>query len=73
MDSPYIGRIVVLLAPLVAGLSLFIVNAVQDLVGVSLDGDELTALLTAAVLGAFGVVFKWLDNRGKYEQSVKGK
>lgn len=73
MDSPYIGRIVTLIAPLIAGLSLFTVNGVQDALNVSLDGDELTALLTAAVLGAFGVVYKWLDNRGKYERETLGQ
>lgn len=71
MKNPYIGRIVVLLAPLIAALSLFIVNTVQDLTGASLDGGELTALLTAAVIGAFGVVYKWLDNRGKYEADIR--
>lgn len=68
MQNPYIGRIVVLLSPLIAALSLFIVNTVQDLTGVSLDGAEITALLTAAVAGTFAVIYKWLDNRGRYEQ-----
>lgn len=67
MDSPYIGRIVVLLSPLIAGLSVAVVNGVQDQLNIAIDGSELTALLTAAVVGAFGVVYKWLDNRGKYE------
>ena len=67
MDQ-YIGRIVVLLSPLIGALSLAIVNWVQDAVGVSLDGTELTALLTAAVVGAFAVVSVWLKNRGDYER-----
>lgn len=71
LDNPYIGRVVVFVAPLIAALSLFIVNTVQDAVGVNLDGDSLTALLTAAVLGAFAVVYKWLGNRGAYEADVR--
>lgn len=67
MDNPYIGRVVVLLAPIIAALSAAIVNWVQDLIGANLDGNELTALLTAAVIGAFGVVYKWLDNKGDQE------
>lgn len=71
MQNPYIGRLVVLLAPVIAALSLFVVNTVQDLIGVNLNGTELTALLTTAVAGTFALVFKWLENRGRYEDSVQ--
>jgi Flp pilus assembly pilin Flp len=71
MIDEYIGRIVVLISPLIAGLSLLIVNAVQDWTGVNLDGTELTALLTAAVVGAFGLLGVWLKNRGDYEKLVE--
>jgi hypothetical protein len=71
MDNPFVGRIVVLLTPLLAALTVVIVNAVQDWTGVALDGTQLSVLLTGAVVAVVGVVYKWLDNRGKYEEILQ--
>jgi len=70
-ENPYIGRIVVLLTPLLAAISGAIVTWVGTIVpGANLDGTELTALFVAGALALASTVFKWLDNRGKYEQAV---
>lgn len=71
VDNPYIGRIVVLVSPLIAGLAVVIVNAIQDWFGIAVDGTQLTVLLTGVVVGVFGILAKWLDNRGKYEELVQ--
>lgn len=70
-ENPYIGRIVVLLTPLLAAISGAIVTWVGTIVpGANLDGTELTALFVAGTLAIAHVLFKWLDNRGDYEQAV---
>jgi hypothetical protein len=66
-DNPYIGRIVVLISPLIAALATAIVYYVQEWTGAKLDDTELTVLLTAAVLGVFKLIDQWLKNRGQYE------
>lgn len=71
MDSPFTGRIVVLLTPVIAAASLAIVNWVQDLIGVDLDGTQLAVLLTGALITVVAPLYKWLDNRGKYEQAMQ--
>ena len=71
-ENPYIGRIVVLLTPIFAGLAGWIATrAAEWLPGMpDLDEAELTALFVAGGLFAASAVYKWLDNRGKYEQGV---
>lgn len=70
-ENPYIGRIVVLLTPLLAAISGAIVTWVGTIVpGANLDGTELTALFVVGAGAIAHVLFKWLDNRGKYEQAV---
>lgn len=70
-ENPYIGRIVVLLTPLLAAISGAIVTWVGTVVpGANLDGTELTALFVAGAFAVSGAIFKWLENRGKYEQAV---
>lgn len=70
MENPYIGRIVVLLTPLLAAISGAIVTWVGTIVpGANLDGTELTALFVAGALAIAHVLTKWLENRGMYEQA----
>lgn len=73
LENPYIGRIVVLFTPIFAGLSGWLATrAAEILPGMpSLDETELTALFVAGAFAAVGVVVKWLDNRGKYEQATE--
>jgi hypothetical protein len=71
MDNPQIGRIVTFLSPVIAAVTLAVVNAVQDWFGIALDGTQLSVLLTGSVVGVLSIVFKWLDNRGKYERNVE--
>lgn len=71
-ENPYIGRIVVLLTPLLAAVSGAIVTWVGTIVpGANLDGTELTALFVAGTFAVAHVLNKWLENRGKYEQAVQ--
>lgn len=70
MDSPYIGRVVTLLSPVFAGAAGWVVTRAAEILpgNPSLDETELTSLFIAGALGALGVVYKWLDNRGKHER-----
>lgn len=65
----YIGRIVVLLTPVFAGVSGALVSWVaNNLPGApSLDATELTALFVAGAGLALGAVVKWLDGLQKHE------
>ena len=54
-------------APLIAVVVPIIVNWAQDEVGMDLDGDQLSILLTGVVVSTLAVVFKWLDGRAKFE------
>jgi NAD(P)H-flavin reductase len=70
VENPYIGRIVVLLTPVFAGLSGWVsTQAAKYLPGTpALDEAELTAIFVAGALAGVGAVVKWMDNRGKYEE-----
>ncbi len=72
MDSPYIGRIVTLLSPVFIGLSGWISTRAADVLPGNpvLDTTELTSLFAAGALAGAGLLFKWLDNRGKHEQAL---
>lgn len=68
VENPYIGRIVVLLTPLLAAISGAVVTWVGTIVpGANLDGTELTALFVAGTLAIAHVINRWLANRGDYE------
>lgn len=54
-------------APLIAVVVPIIVNWAQDEVGMDLNGNDLTILLTGVVVSTLAVVFKWLDGRAKFE------
>lgn len=70
VENPYIGRIVVLLTPVFAGVAAWLVAWIAENLPGSpvVDGSELTALSVAGALAAGGAVIQWLNNRGKYEQ-----
>lgn len=70
MDQ-YIGRIVVLITPLFAGVSGWIVAWIgENFPGApTLDERELTALFIAGAGAAAAAIYKWLDNRGKFERN----
>ncbi len=65
--SSYIGRFVVLLTPVFIGVSVIIANFVQDKMNVDLDETGIAAFLASVVLAVGAAVYKWLENRGKYE------
>jgi ABC-type enterochelin transport system permease subunit len=67
LDSPFIGRIVVLVAPIIASISVIIANWVQDLIGADLDETQLTVFLTGVFVAICGVIYRWLANRGLWE------
>lgn len=73
VENPYIGRVVVLLTPVFAGLSGWIATrAAEILPGMpKLEDAEMTSLFVAGALTGIGAVYKWLDNRGKYEQAAE--
>lgn len=72
MENPYIGRIVVLLTPLFTAVAGAIVTWVGTIVpGANLDGTELAALFVAGSSAAASAIYKWLDNRGDYEQAAE--
>lgn len=70
VENPYIGRIVVLLTPVFAGIAGWITQFVADNFpgAPALDETELTAIFVAGAVSIVPVVVKWLDNRGKYEE-----
>jgi hypothetical protein len=70
VENPYLGRFVTLLTPVFAGLAGYIAQlAAQYLPGTpDLDETALTAVFVAGAGAAITTVYKWLDNRGKYEE-----
>lgn len=69
--DPYIGRIVTfVLTPILAGIvAWFVPWAAENLPGApNLDKDNLTLLGVSGVVALGGAIYKWLDNRGKYER-----
>ena len=71
-ETPYIGRIVVLLTPLFTAVAGAIVTWIGTLIpGANIDGTELAALFVIGAGAAASAVYKWLENRGKYEQAVE--
>lgn len=68
----YIGRIVAfVLTPIL--LPVVTAGAVwgQNVLGVDLHGDQLTAFIVTTVTGFALVVYRWLANRGEWEKVVK--
>jgi uncharacterized BrkB/YihY/UPF0761 family membrane protein len=67
--NPYIGRIVVLLTPILAGVAGYIAQlAAKYLPGApELDQGELTAIFVAGAAAVIPVVVTWLYNLGKHE------
>ena len=66
----YIGRIVVVLSPIVLGLAAWFSSwAAENFPGApQIDAEQLGQVAIAGVLGAAALIYKWLDNRGKYER-----
>lgn len=72
MDA-YIGRIVTfVVTPIMAGIvAWFVPWAADHLPGApNFDRDNLTLLGVSGVLAVGGVIYKWLDNRGKHERAA---
>lgn len=71
MENQYIGRIVTFLQPLfIAGAGLISTWVATKVPGANLDGTELAGLFALGAAAAASAVYKWLDNRGKYEVAV---
>lgn len=71
-ENPYLGRIVVLITPIFVGIAGWLTQWVADHFpgAPNLDAGELSLIFVAGALAAASAVYKWLDNRGKYEQGV---
>lgn len=69
--QPYLGRIVVLLTPIIAGISGWIVSeAAKVLPGTpAIDGNELTLLFVAGTLTSGAAIYKWLENLAKHHEN----
>jgi hypothetical protein len=73
MDSPYLGRLVAfVITPIVVGLSAWIVPWVaENFPGApNLDAQELSNLGVASIVAVGGVIYKWVDNKGKSERAA---
>lgn len=66
-DSPYIGRFVAFLSPLWLAVAVFIANTAQDWLQIDLDETQLAGFISVFVLSIAGLLYKWLDNRVKFE------
>jgi hypothetical protein len=66
--NQYIGRLVAfVLVPVLLPVTGAVAKWLQDVVGVNLTGDQLTAYIVTTVVGVAAVAFKWLSNRGAFE------
>jgi hypothetical protein len=65
----YIGRVVVVLSPIVLGLAAwFSAWAAENFPGApQIDSEQLGQIAVAGVLAAGAAIYKWLDNRGQQE------
>lgn len=66
----YIGRVVAfVLTPLLLPLAATVAVWIQDVLGIDLDGSQLTGYVIAVVTGVALAAFQWLRNRGLWEQA----
>lgn len=66
----YIGRVVAfVLTPLLLPLAATVAVWIQDVLGIDLDGAQLTGYVIAVVTGVALAAFQWLRNRGLWEQA----
>lgn len=66
-----IGRIVAgLVLPLLLPITGAFAAWLQDAAGVDLDGAALASYVAAVVVGVALAGYKWLANRGEFEQAV---
>jgi hypothetical protein len=72
MTSKYIGRWVVALSPLFLALAGAVTAAAAKYMpgAPPLDPLVLAGLFSTGTLAGAGLIFKWLDNRGKHERTV---
>lgn len=69
MDK-YIGRIVVLITPVILGLAAwFSTWAAEHLPGApNIPASDIAEVAVAGVLAAGAAIYKWLSNRGNFER-----
>jgi hypothetical protein len=64
-----IGRLVAfVLTPILLPLSAAVANWMQDVLGLNLNGADLTAFVISVVVGVALAIYKWLSNRGEWER-----
>ena len=66
-----IGRWVAALVALAAPVIAVACAWVQDKVGIDLDPEEVTGVISANVLGVTGLGATWLYNRGNFERNAE--
>lgn len=69
--SSTIGRKVASLVALAAPVIAVLCAWLQDKIGVNLDPEAVTGLISATVVGITGAGATWLYNRGNYEQRAE--
>ena len=69
-DSPYLGRIVVIVSPIFLGVGAWLATWIAD----SLPGnpevnpEDIQFVILTAFVAIASLAYKWLDNRGKWER-----
>ena len=73
LDNPYLGRIVVILSPIFLGIGAWLATWIADNLpgNPEISGEDVQFVILGAFLALAGIVYKWLDNRGKHEQGVE--
>lgn len=67
----YISRIVAfVLTPILLPVAASVANWLQDVLGLDLDGADLTAFVVAVVVGAALTAFQWLRGRVRWEVAL---
>jgi hypothetical protein len=63
----WVTALVALLAPVIAVACAWL----QDKIGIDLDPEEVTGVISATVLGVTGMGATWLYNRGNFERNAE--
>lgn len=69
--SNNIGRLVAfVLTPLLIPIATAVAAWLQNVLGIDLDPDQLTAYIISVAVGLSAVIAVWLRNRGKWEVAM---
>lgn len=69
--TAYIGRVVAfVLTPILLPIAATVAVWIQDVLGIDLHGDQLTAYVISVVVGVALAAVQWLRNRGVWEKAV---